>query len=49
MVFIVKEQDEKGNIGYIIPPLQYKLFIDGLDPAGAPAMAEDFPPAVWPE
>jgi hypothetical protein len=49
MSFIVKEQDEKGNLGYIIPPSEYRLFIDGYDTRGGLAIAEDFPPILWPQ
>jgi len=49
MFFIVKEQDEKGNVGYIIPPTQYRLYIDGFDPKGEMKIAEDFPPVIWPQ
>jgi hypothetical protein len=49
MSFIVKAQDEKGNIGYVIPPAKYRLFIDGFDPKGDMKIAEDFPPTVWPQ
>jgi len=49
MYFIVKQQDEKGNVGYIIPPTQYKLYIDGYDLNGKIKIAEDFPPVMWPD